>query len=79
MHIVDLTGAGWHTSSRSSQTGQCVEVAVVSSRPTGAPVVAVRDSLDPTGPVLTFTATQWQAFLTRLTGTRLTGTGPTVG
>jgi hypothetical protein len=48
----------WRTSSRSSGTN-CVEVAAV---PT-ARVIAVRDSKDPDGPVLTFPRTQWRAFL----------------
>jgi hypothetical protein len=38
----------WRTSSRSGQTGQCVEIARTAD---GA---AVRDSKDPNGPVLRF-------------------------
>ncbi|MBQ1050298.1 DUF397 domain-containing protein [Micromonospora sp. C51] len=57
-----LTDARWRTSSRSSTNGgACVEVA--DNLPG---VVGVRDSKDPTGPVLTFPPTAWQAFLTRL-------------
>ncbi|MFY1577703.1 DUF397 domain-containing protein [Verrucosispora sp. WMMD703] len=57
-----LTGARWRTSSRSSTNGGvCVEVA--DNLPG---VVGVRDSKDPSGPVLTFAPTAWQAFLTRL-------------
>ena len=46
----------WRKSSRSHTNG-CVEVAHADGR------VVVRDSKDPTGPVLTFNATEWQAFL----------------
>ncbi|MFD0657054.1 DUF397 domain-containing protein [Thermocatellispora tengchongensis] len=38
--------------------GQCVEVATNLPR-----VVAVRDSKDRTGPVLTFTHDEWKAFI----------------
>jgi Domain of unknown function (DUF397) len=51
----------WHKSSRSSNQGNCVEVAAL---PDGGR--AVRDSKDPTGPVLTFTPQAWRAFLTRM-------------
>jgi hypothetical protein len=47
----------WHKSSRSGNNGACVEV-----RDTGDSV-NVRDSKNPTGPALRFTADEWQAFL----------------
>jgi hypothetical protein len=56
---MDLTHANWRKSSYSTQNGSCVEVA----RTTGTTAVAVRDSQDPCGPALTFTASDWQAFL----------------
>ncbi|MGI5207889.1 DUF397 domain-containing protein [Spirillospora sp. CA-108201] len=47
----------WRKSSYSSGTGgECVEVAAVS------PSVAVRDSKDPDGPMLTFDASTWADF-----------------
>lgn len=56
---MDLTGAIWRKSSRSSGNGgQCVEAAL------NLPgIVAVRDSKDPGGPALVFTPAEWQAFL----------------
>ena len=49
----------WHKSSKSESTS-CVEIA---ARP-GA--VAVRDSKDPDGPWLTFTAADWNTFVASL-------------
>ncbi|MET7963016.1 DUF397 domain-containing protein [Micromonospora zamorensis] len=54
---MDLTGARWRTSTRSGN-GECVEVA--DNLPG---VVGVRDSKDPTGPVLTFAPAAWRAFI----------------
>ena len=55
---MDLTGAVWRKSSYSSNGGDCVEVA------RNLPgVVAVRDSKDPDGPALVFTADEWRAFV----------------
>jgi hypothetical protein len=55
---VDLSRAVWRKSSLSNGNGgACVEVA---DNLTG--LVAVRDSKDPHGPVLTFSPDQWRAF-----------------
>lgn len=48
----------WRKSSRSGSEGNCVEVA----RP-APPVTAVRDSKNPTGPVLIFPTPAWTRFL----------------
>jgi hypothetical protein len=56
---VDLSRAKWRKSTRSQTNGACVEVA-----DNLADVVAVRDSKHPTGPVLTFNPTEWEAFVT---------------
>ncbi|MCT2280452.1 DUF397 domain-containing protein [Micromonospora chalcea] len=57
--MTDLTGARWRKSTRSGDNGgDCVEVS------TDLPdTVAVRDSKDALGPVLTFSAETWSAFV----------------
>lgn len=57
----DLSAAAWRKSSYSggADPESCIEVA---DGFTG--VVPVRDSKDPQGPVLTFTADAWTSFLT---------------
>jgi len=55
---MDLSGVMWRKSSYSgSNGGGCVEIASGQ-----AAMVAVRDSKDPEGPVLTFTPGEWQEF-----------------
>jgi hypothetical protein len=55
----DLPRANWRTSTRSGQNGgNCVEVA-----DNLAGVVAVRDSKDRSGPVLSFESAAWRAFI----------------
>ncbi|MFF5173088.1 DUF397 domain-containing protein [Micromonospora sp. NPDC000089] len=57
--MVDLTGARWRTSTRSSSNGgNCVEVA--DNLPS---VVAVRDSKNRDGGVLTFVPDAWRTFV----------------
>jgi hypothetical protein len=56
---MDLSRADWRKSTFSSSNGgQCVEVA--QNLPD---VVAVRDSKDPDGSALIFTADEWRSFL----------------
>jgi Domain of unknown function (DUF397) len=61
-----LRSVAWRKSSRSGPTGgNCVEIAALSgSTVYGAlgGAVAVRDSRQPDGPALIFTATTWRAF-----------------
>ena len=60
--MADLTGAVWRKSTRSDNGGNsCVEVARNLTS-----VVAVRDSKDRSGPVLTFERSAWRAFLAGL-------------
>ncbi|MFF0720031.1 DUF397 domain-containing protein [Verrucosispora sp. NA02020] len=64
MTALDLSRANWRTSTRSVGNGNCVEVAVVDGR------VAVRDSKDRPGPVLTFPSAAWHAFVTGVDAVR---------
>ncbi|WP_433711814.1 DUF397 domain-containing protein [Nocardia sp. CA-084685] len=54
---VDLSGARWFKSTRSSGGKECVEVAFLDGDQVG-----VRDSKNPTGPALVFSPSQWDAF-----------------
>ncbi len=53
----DLRGLAWRKASSSVGNGACVELAPIEG------MVAVRDSKDPAGPVLRYTAAEWNAFL----------------
>jgi hypothetical protein len=48
--------AGWFKSTRSMENGACIEVCFTH-------VVRVRDSTDPTGPVLAFDVLAWREFV----------------
>jgi hypothetical protein len=57
MNTSDLCAARWRKSTHSSSNANCVEVA------RNLPgIVAVRDSKDPSGAVLSFSPEQWQSF-----------------
>ena len=53
---VDLVTAKWRKSIHSGANG-CIEVARSGDQ------IAVRDSKDPSGPVLLFTSHEWRAFV----------------
>jgi hypothetical protein len=66
MCALDLSRVAWRKSSYSNGTGgSCVEIAILTGTP-GEHDIAVRDSKDPLGPALTFTAPQWRAFITAI-------------
>ncbi|MGW4773851.1 DUF397 domain-containing protein [Nocardia sp. NPDC004278] len=56
-HDIDLSGAHWFKSTRSSAAKDCVEVAFLSSD-----LIGVRDSKNPDGPALVFGGDAWDAF-----------------
>ena len=53
----DLSGAVWRKSTKSQDNGGCVEVADLPGH------IAIRDSKQPDGPVLVFSALEWDCFL----------------
>ncbi len=57
---VDLSGARFRKSSQSFANGNCVEVAFI---PGGT---VVRDSKDPSGPVLLVTEAHWRGFIGKI-------------
>jgi Domain of unknown function (DUF397) len=66
MPAPDLSRAAWRKSSYSNGSGgSCVEIAALTPA-AGEHDIAVRDSKDPHGPALTFTARQWSAFTTAI-------------
>ncbi|WP_436532602.1 DUF397 domain-containing protein [Actinoplanes sp. HUAS TT8] len=54
---VNLAGAQWRKSTKSSTNGQCVEYAQVDG------FVAIRDSQNPDREPLIFDANEWECFL----------------
>lgn len=60
MPTLDVSGARWRKSSRSTDQANCVEVAVT------AGAVAVRDSKSPTGSVLAVHPQAWTALTAAL-------------
>jgi hypothetical protein len=62
--MTDLSGVRWRKSTRSgSNGGNCVEV--TDNLPG---IVAVRDSKDQAGPVLTYDSAEWAAFVSGVKG-----------
>ena len=53
----EMAGLSWVKARSSNHNGACVELASASGN------IAMRDSKDPAGPVLVYTATEFAAFL----------------
>ncbi|MFF8309449.1 DUF397 domain-containing protein [Streptomyces lydicus] len=67
---LNLTGLAWRKSSYcDGGDDNCLEIADV----TPSAVVPVRDSKDPDGPVLRFTAVAWASFIATVKGDAWTG------
>lgn len=60
MTAPDLSTARWRKSSRSTATSDCVEVAF------SAQAIGVRDSKNPEGEILAFSAARWANFVRSL-------------
>jgi hypothetical protein len=58
----DFKGLSWKKSSRSSSNGQCVETAETPD------LIAVRDSKNPDGGMLTFEHAAWTSFVEDVKG-----------
>jgi hypothetical protein len=56
--LQDPIDNNWKKSSYSAANGDCVEMTTA-----GSHAVAVRDSKDPAGPVLRFSASSWSSFI----------------
>jgi len=65
MSPIDLTGAVWRKSQRSTN-GNCVEVALLADGRVG-----IRDGKNPLGAVLAFSRAEWGAFVSSLKSGRI--------
>ncbi|MFJ9430511.1 DUF397 domain-containing protein [Streptomyces sp. NPDC101490] len=69
MRSIDLSAVNWRKSSYSNQDGgACVEIS-----DDFTPLVPVRDSKVPGGPVLVFPVGDWSSFVTAVKAGRLNG------
>ncbi|WJV47982.1 DUF397 domain-containing protein [Streptomyces flavofungini] len=57
------TGLNWLKSSYSGDQGDCVEMAACPTPSEEASVIHIRDSKNPTGPILHLRPATWTAFL----------------
>jgi Domain of unknown function (DUF397) len=64
MQTTYLSRSRWRRPARSGSNGNCVEIAATGT------MIAVRDSRDPHGPQLAFTAGRWKAFTTAVKAQR---------
>jgi predicted secreted Zn-dependent protease len=53
----DIPSSEWRKAQMSVNNGACVEIASVGG------LVAIRDSKNPSGPILSLTRTEWNSFL----------------
>lgn len=64
--MMDASKLHWRKSTRSANGSECVEVATMgtaSDAGVQAPSVLLRDSKNPSGPILAFTSVQWRVFV----------------
>jgi predicted secreted Zn-dependent protease len=54
---MDFSGVAWRKSTRSTDQGECVEIAATET------LRLARDSKNPDGPVLAFTSHTWNTFM----------------
>jgi hypothetical protein len=60
-NCIEVAAGDWHKSTYSDANGSCIEVAATE------PVVGIRDTKQhAAGPVLEFSHTAWQAFITKV-------------
>ena len=67
---IDLSGNNWRKSNRSTNGGNCAEVAIVRNdgivaphKPHADTLYVIRDSKDPNGPVIALDPAEWRAFV----------------
>ncbi len=73
MYRLESSRVVWRKSSRSANAANCVEVAVLRDKGNSDgqdTIWLVRDSKDPSGPVLRFRSNAWAAFIASLDDSR---------
>jgi hypothetical protein len=70
---LDLSRAAWRKSTHSNNGGNCIEIAPAPG------AIAIRDTADPDGPKLAFTARQWTAIHRHREGITPRAPGPGSG